>query len=76
MSEWIKWWRSKTAWLFIVASLVAMAGALASAKLLKYPYNLIGAIGVCLPCGAIMRSVALKLIKQKIKELEDNENHS
>lgn len=57
---WVKWWRSKTAWVIIIAAVVAMVGAFTSAWLLAFPYNLIGAIGVCIPCGWYMREVAIK----------------
>ncbi len=66
----IKWYRSKTAWAIIIAGLVALVGAFASATLLDFPYNLIGAIGVCIPCGWYIRRTAIKALTKKGEEKE------
>ena len=63
---WLQWYRSKTAWVIIIAGLVALVGAFLCAYYLAYPYNLITAIACCVPSGIIIRKVAMEgLIKDK-----------
>ena len=61
----IKWYRSKTAWIIIITAVVALVGAFASASLLPYPYNLIGAIAICIPCGWYIRRTAIKAMTKE-----------
>ena len=60
----VKWYKSADAWKIIGSAVVAMVGAFASATLLDYPYNLIGAIGVCIPCGWYIRHTAIKAMTE------------
>ena len=62
---WVNWYKSATAWKIIGSAVVAMVGAFASAALLDYPYNLIGAIAICIPCGWYMRRTAIKAMTKK-----------
>ena len=62
----IKWWRSKTAWVIIIAAVCALVGAFCCAYYLAYPLNLITAIGCCVPSSIFIRKVAMEgLIKDK-----------
>ena len=65
---WVKWYRSKTAWVIIIAAVVAMVGAFVSAYYLPYPLNLITAIVWCIPAGIIIRKVAIKALTKKGEE--------
>ena len=67
---WVKWYRSKTAWVIIITAVVAMVGAFVSAYYLPYPLNLIGAIACCVPSGIIIRKVAIKAMTKKGEEKE------
>ena len=67
----IKWYRSKTAWVIIIVAVVAMVGAFLCAYYLAYPLNLITAIACCVPSGIIIRKVAIKAL---IKEGENKLN--
>lgn len=62
---WVKWYKSATAWKIIGSAVVAMVGAFASATLLAFPYNLIGAIACCVPSGIIIRKVAIKALTKE-----------
>lgn len=66
--SWVKWYRSKTAWVIIIAAVVAMVGAFCCAYYLPYPYNLIGAIACCVPSGIIIRKVAMEAMTKKGEE--------
>lgn len=66
----IKWYRRKTAWVIIIAGVVAMVGAFCCAYYLAYPLNLITAIGCCVPSGIIIRKVAIKAMTKKGEEKE------
>jgi purine-cytosine permease-like protein len=68
--SWVKWYRSKTAWVIIIAAVVAMVGAFLCAYYLPFPYNLIGAIACCVPSGIIIRKVAIKALTKKGEEKE------
>ena len=64
--SWVKWYRSKTAWVIIIAGLVALVGAFLCAYYLPYPLNLITAIACCVPSSIFIRKVAMEgLIKDK-----------
>lgn len=63
--SWVKWYRSKTAWVIIITAVVALVGAFASASLLPYPYNIIGAIAICIPCGWYIRRTAIKAMTKE-----------
>lgn len=63
--SWVKWYRSRTAWGIIIAAVVALVGAFASASLLPYPYNIIGAIAICIPCGWYIRRTAIKAMTKE-----------
>ena len=67
---WVKWYRSKTAWVIIIAAVVAMVGAFLCAYYLAYPLNLITAIACCVPSGIIIRKVAIKALTKKGEEKE------
>lgn len=62
---WVKWYRSKTAWVIIITAVVAMVGAFVSAYYLAYPLNLITTIACCVPSGIIIRKVAIKAMTKK-----------
>lgn len=62
---WLQWYKSPTAWVIIIAGLVAMVGAFLCAYYLPFPYNLIGAIACCVPSGIIIRKVAIKAMTKK-----------
>jgi hypothetical protein len=64
--SWVKWYRSKTAWVIIIAGLVAMVGAFLCAYYLQYPYNLICAIACCIPGGIIIRKSIIKALESSI----------
>jgi cation transport ATPase len=66
---WVKWYRSKTAWVIIIAAVVAMVGAFCCAYYLAYPLNLITAIACCVPSGIVMRKAIIKAM-EKGKEKE------
>lgn len=68
--SWVKWHRSKTAWVIIIAAVVALVGAFLCAYYLAYPLNLITAIGCCVPSGIIIRKVAIKAMTKKGEEKE------
>lgn len=68
--SWVKWYRSKTAWVIIIAAVVALVGAFCCARYLAYPLNLIGAIACCVPSGIIIRKVAIKAMTKKGEEKE------
>ena len=68
--SWVKWYRSKTAWVIIIAAVVAMVGAFLCAYYLPYPLNLITAFVWCIPAGIIIRKVAIKAMTKKGEEKE------
>ena len=68
--SWLQWYRSKTAWVIIIAAVVALGGAFLSAYYLPYPLNLITAIACCVPSGIIIRKVAIKAMTKKGEEKE------
>jgi cation transport ATPase len=68
--SWVKWYRSKTAWVIIIAAVVAMVGAFCCAYYLAYPLNLITAIACCVPSGIIIRKVAIEAMIKKGEEKE------
>ena len=63
--SWVKWYRSKTAWVIIITAVVALVGAFLCAYYLPYPLNLITAIVWCIPAGIIIRKVAIKALEKK-----------
>ena len=67
---WVKWYKSADALKIIGSAVVAMVGAFASATLLDYPYNLIGAIACCVPSGIIIRKVIIKAMEKASKSNE------
>lgn len=68
MATWVKWWRSKTAWIIIITAAVAMVGSFLCAYYLAYPLNLIAVIAWCVPSGIIIRKVAIEAIIKKLKD--------
>ena len=68
--SWVKWWRSKTAWVIIIAAVVAMVGAFCCAYYLPYPLNLITAIACCVPSGIIIRKAIIKAMIKKGEKKE------
>lgn len=68
--SWVKWYRSKTAWVIIIAAVVAMVGAFLCAYYLPYPLNLITAIGCCVPSGIIIRRAIIKAMIKKGEKKE------
>jgi multidrug efflux pump subunit AcrB len=68
--SWVKWYRSKTAWVIIIAAVVAMVGAFLCAYYLAYPLNLITAIACCVPSGIVMRKAIIKAMIKKGEEKE------
>ena len=68
--SWVKWYKSPTAWVIIIAGLVAMVGAFLCAYYLAYPLNLITAIACCVPSGIIIRKVAMEAMTKKGEEQE------
>ena len=64
---WVKWYKSADAWKIIGIAVVSMVGAFASATLLAFPYNLIGAIAICIPCGWYIRRTAIKAMTKEDK---------
>lgn len=67
---WVKWHRSKTAWVIIITAVVALVGAFVSAYYLPYPLNLITAFVCCVPAGIIIRKVAIKALTKKGEDKE------
>lgn len=67
---WVKWYRSKTAWVIIIAAVVALVGAFLCAYYLPYPLNLITAIACCVPSGIIIRKAIIKAMTKKGEEQE------
>lgn len=67
---WLQWYKSPTAWVIIIAGLVAMVGAFCCAYYLPYPLNLITAIVWCIPAGIIIRKVAIKAMTKKGEKQE------
>lgn len=63
--SWVKWYRSKTAWVIIITAVVALVGAFLCAYYLPYPLNLITAFVWCIPAGIIIRKVAIKALEKK-----------
>lgn len=61
----IKWYRSKTAWVIIIAAVVALVVAFCCAYYLPYPLNLITAIACCVPSGIIIRKAIIKAMIKK-----------
>lgn len=74
MSEttWVKWWKSKDAWIIIIAGLLAMATSFCSAYFLQWPWNLIGVIILCIPAGIIMRKTLIKILINIITKNTNN----
>ena len=68
--SWLQWYKSPTAWVIIIAAVVALVGAFCCAYYLPYPLNLITAIGRCVPSGIIIRKVAIKALTKKGEEKE------
>jgi hypothetical protein len=68
--SWVKWYRSKTAWVIIIAAVVAMVGAFLCAYYLAYPLNLITAIACCVPSGIFIRRAIIKALTKKGEEQE------
>lgn len=67
---WVKWYRSKTAWVIIIAAVVALVGAFLCAYYLAYPLNLITAIACCAPSGIFIRRAAIKALTKKGEKKE------
>jgi multidrug efflux pump subunit AcrB len=67
---WVKWYRSKTAWVIIITAVVALVGAFLCAYYLAYPLNLITAIACCVPSGIIIRKVIIKAMIKKGEKKE------
>lgn len=65
-TEWVKWWRSKTAWTIIIAAVVAMVGAFLCAYYLPYPWSLIAPIACCIPGGITIRKGIIKALESYI----------
>ena len=61
----VNWYKSAVVWKIIGSAVVAMVGAFTSAALLDYPYNLIGAIAICIPCGWYIRRTAIKAMTKE-----------
>ena len=68
--SWVKWYRSRTAWVIIITAVVALVGAFCCAYYLPYPLNLITAFVWCVPSGIIIRKVAIKAMTKKGEEKE------
>lgn len=68
--SWVQWYRSKTAWVIIIAAVVALVGAFCCAYYLAYPLNLITAIACCVPSGIFIRKVAMEAMTKKGEEKE------
>lgn len=67
---WVKWYRSKTAWVIIITAGVALVGAFCCAYYLAYPLNLITAIACCVPSGIIIRRAIIKAMIKKGEKKE------
>jgi multidrug efflux pump subunit AcrB len=68
--SWVKWYRSKTAWVIIITAVVAMVGAFLCAYYLAYPLNLITTIACCVPAGIIIRRAIIKALTKEGEEKE------
>jgi cation transport ATPase len=66
---WLQWYKSPTAWVIIIAAVVAMVGAFCCAYYLAYPLNLITAIACCVPSGIIIRKALTKAMVDAIEEI-------
>ena len=67
---WLQWYKSPTAWVIIIAAVVALVGAFCCANYLAYPLNLITAIACCVPSGIIIRKAIIKAMIKKGEEKE------
>jgi cation transport ATPase len=67
---WLQWYKSPTAWVIIIAAVVAMVGAFCCAYYLAYPLNLITAIACCVPSGIIIRRAIIKAMIKKGEKKE------
>jgi cation transport ATPase len=65
---WLQWYKSPTAWVIIIAAVVALVGAFCCAYYLPFPYNLIGAIACCIPSGIIIRKGIIKALESSINK--------
>lgn len=68
---WVKWYRSKTAWVIIITAVVAMVGAFLCAYYLPYPWSLITPIACCVPSGIVIRKTIIKALTKKGEERND-----
>jgi cation transport ATPase len=64
---WLQWYKSPTAWVIIIAAVVAMVGAFCCAYYLAYPLNLITAIACCVPSGIFIRKTIIKAVTEKME---------
>jgi cation transport ATPase len=70
---WLQWYRSKTAWVIIIAAVVAMVGAFLCAYYLAYPLNLITAIACCVPSGIIIRKALTKAMVDAVEKIKNTD---
>lgn len=68
--SWVQWYKSPTAWVIIIAAVVALVGAFLCAYYLAYPLNLITAIACCVPSGIIIRRAIIKAMIKKGEKKE------
>lgn len=71
--SWVKWYRSLTAWVIIIAAVGAMVGAFLCAYYLPYPLNLITAIACCVPSGIIIRKALIKLMVDAVEKIKNTD---
>lgn len=65
---WLQWYKSPTAWVIIIAGLVALVGAFLCAYYLPYPWSLIMPIACCVPSGIVIRKTIIKAMIKKGEE--------
>lgn len=70
---WLQWYKSPTAWVIIIAGLIALVGAFCCAYYLAYPLNLITAIACCVPSGIIIRKALIKLMVDAVEKIENTD---
>jgi uncharacterized membrane protein YccC len=62
MSNWIKWWKSKTVMNIIYILLTTVISSAISAIFIPWPWNLITVLIICAIGGLSSRSIALKAL--------------
>jgi hypothetical protein len=70
---WLQWYKSPTAWVIIIAAVVALVGAFLCAYYLPFPWSLITPIACCVPSGIIIRKALIKLMVDAVEKIENTD---